>query len=486
MVMNAMIALLNVSIGARSVGPSQAPVSAQGAMLGGGGKAQASAPKGEFAGILNAAMAGGAQTAVAGANVAAAGASTKPAESDQTDAINYIHASLMGGVTVPAQVQAVPADAQAIAALNADGTPVAQVQPAPAVEQAQVAVTSAPQAEQAQVAVTTAPAVMQTATDVVAEGLIPTVARSLANIQSAKDSGVVNSDAKTQPASTGTEITPNAQKSEGPLVSADLMASLNAFGGGKDNPFIKNPGNHISGKGVTDSKAVTSAVAGKPGDGDVQSQAVVAAKPAVAGGADSKQSSPKQSSIEAGAALTGAVSNSADDDDGQSQGGRGFSGIGPNTQTMSETVVKAQVASSMPTNLSKVIQVNDQTFSVVRRGDHALEITLQPEGLGKLNLEVSVSKGVVTAHINAPDQASKDVIERNLQGILEELQKEGLDMGGFSVDVRKGTDEQVADQKKNGQQENRPSAQEDEALALASAAQSNRSMNPDRLVSVYA
>lgn len=507
MLMNAMIAMLNISIGAQAAVPAQAAAPTKGSLL--GGKASSGkAFSGEFAGILNASMVDGVQAAsgtvsTATLNMLGANAlSLKDGQTEkdaQTDAADNLQASLAGVPMVPAQAavnvpsidaQAITVDTQALASVTPDGSAAARLQ-VPVTAQATVIV-------QAQVA--SAPEAIAQATNAVLEGVSPTlenpVVKGLETLRSIKDSGAITPELKNN-----TDLNSNildSLKTGQPAVSADLMARLSEFGGGKANPFIKNMGNHqMSGKGMSDPKAEAFVSSGKSEGGAVaqSTQVAVAATPATGGGHQGGSGSQQGFSSypgQAEAALAASMANSVDDEAPQLQSGtgKGFmlpDGLGTQT-TMSETVVKAQVASSVPANLSRVIQVNDQSFSVIRRSDHSLELTLQPEGLGKLHLEVSVSKGVVTAHINAPDQASKDQIERNLQGILDELQKEGLDLGGFSVDVRNGNGEQVADQGKNNEgRENGSGGDDDELVALDAVAQANKSIiNSDRLVSVYA
>jgi len=67
-----------------------------------------------------------------------------------------------------------------------------------------------------------------------------------------------------------------------------------------------------------------------------------------------------------------------------------------------------------------------------------LAVSLEPEGLGKLNINLSLDRGMVNAQIQAADPAAKNLLENNMQQIMDTLMKEGLNVGGFSVSLKHG------------------------------------------------
>jgi flagellar hook-length control protein FliK len=75
--------------------------------------------------------------------------------------------------------------------------------------------------------------------------------------------------------------------------------------------------------------------------------------------------------------------------------------------------------------------------SITRDGNQLL-VTLKPEGLGKLDINVSLEKGLLNAQIQVSDPAVKHLIENNLQQIMNALAHEGLTVDGFSVSLRYG------------------------------------------------
>jgi len=79
-----------------------------------------------------------------------------------------------------------------------------------------------------------------------------------------------------------------------------------------------------------------------------------------------------------------------------------------------------------------------QNTVAIMKGSNRLAVTLQQEGLGKLNIDLSLNKGLINAHINVADDSARSLIENNLQQIMNSLMKEGLSVGGFSVSLKGG------------------------------------------------
>jgi flagellar hook-length control protein FliK len=62
-------------------------------------------------------------------------------------------------------------------------------------------------------------------------------------------------------------------------------------------------------------------------------------------------------------------------------------------------------------------------------------LELKPESLGKLQLKVVSERGVIVAKIVAENEQVKAILESNMQTLKEELQKQGMQIEGFSVSV---------------------------------------------------
>ncbi|MBF0554240.1 MAG: flagellar hook-length control protein FliK, partial [Nitrospirae bacterium] len=85
---------------------------------------------------------------------------------------------------------------------------------------------------------------------------------------------------------------------------------------------------------------------------------------------------------------------------------------------------------------SKTIELNGNKFTIMRKGDTSIEVKLEPDGIGKLDIRVNVEKGVLNATISASDASAKGIIEKNLHEIVNALTKEGLTVGGFTVSLK--------------------------------------------------
>ena len=77
----------------------------------------------------------------------------------------------------------------------------------------------------------------------------------------------------------------------------------------------------------------------------------------------------------------------------------------------------------------------DHAVSIVKDGNR-LAVQLDHNGLGKLDINLSLDKGAVSAQINVADDATKKMIENNMQQIVNSLLGDGVSVGGFSVSLR--------------------------------------------------
>jgi flagellar hook-length control protein FliK len=77
----------------------------------------------------------------------------------------------------------------------------------------------------------------------------------------------------------------------------------------------------------------------------------------------------------------------------------------------------------------------DHAVSIMKDGNR-LAVQLDHSGLGKLDINLSLDKGTVNAHINVADDATKKLIENNVQQIVNSILGEGVSVGGFSVSLK--------------------------------------------------
>jgi len=76
-------------------------------------------------------------------------------------------------------------------------------------------------------------------------------------------------------------------------------------------------------------------------------------------------------------------------------------------------------------------------------------VKVESETLGKLNINVSIEKGLVNIHINSADKAVREFVENNMQQIVDSLSKNGVSVGGFSVGLRNNNNNE-SDENING------------------------------------
>jgi hypothetical protein len=80
--------------------------------------------------------------------------------------------------------------------------------------------------------------------------------------------------------------------------------------------------------------------------------------------------------------------------------------------------------------------LKDHYFSVKKQTSSSMEISLEPAGLGKLDIELNLNQDRLQGQIMVNDKAGKELIERNLPQLLSDLAREGLQVGGFSVSLK--------------------------------------------------
>ncbi len=67
----------------------------------------------------------------------------------------------------------------------------------------------------------------------------------------------------------------------------------------------------------------------------------------------------------------------------------------------------------------------------VMKGSNRIGVTIESEAFGKLNMNISMNKGMLNIHINAVDSATREIVENNINNIIESLSKSGVSVGGF-------------------------------------------------------
>jgi len=84
-------------------------------------------------------------------------------------------------------------------------------------------------------------------------------------------------------------------------------------------------------------------------------------------------------------------------------------------------------------------QVLDNIVYVIK-GNNKMGVSLEHDILGKLNINLSMEKGMLNVHINTSEKTAREFIENNIQYIVDSLAKDGLSVGGFSVGLKNHND----------------------------------------------
>lgn len=76
-------------------------------------------------------------------------------------------------------------------------------------------------------------------------------------------------------------------------------------------------------------------------------------------------------------------------------------------------------------------------FSVAKSGKEFI-VTLEPEGLGKLNIQLSMDHGFINIKINVSNGVVKAFIENNIHSMVDLLLNDGINIGGLSINIGNG------------------------------------------------
>ncbi len=116
--------------------------------------------------------------------------------------------------------------------------------------------------------------------------------------------------------------------------------------------------------------------------------------------------------------------------------------IDPNDPILRESVITEKSIKNNPEpfhHFPKTYEsdfLNNQYFSVKKQTSSSMELSLEPAGLGKLDIELSLNRDRLQGQIMVNDKAGKELIERNLPQLFSDLAREGLQIGGFTVSLK--------------------------------------------------
>lgn len=106
-------------------------------------------------------------------------------------------------------------------------------------------------------------------------------------------------------------------------------------------------------------------------------------------------------------------------------------------QKAGEAVQADRLYGRTPVQAKEIINQVIEKARVILTGDKSeMIMDLKPDSLGKLSLKVVTEHGIVMAKFIAENQQVKQVLESNMQLLKDSLEKQGMNVQGFSVSVR--------------------------------------------------
>lgn len=108
---------------------------------------------------------------------------------------------------------------------------------------------------------------------------------------------------------------------------------------------------------------------------------------------------------------------------------------------VNQEAVKSQTAVNLAKYSDTVFnQIVKKAEIAVQEGNSEMKIQLQPNFLGKVNMQIKIEEGVVTAKFAAENMQVKQMIEANLNSLRQNLVDQGLKVDQLSVSVGQGND----------------------------------------------
>lgn len=101
------------------------------------------------------------------------------------------------------------------------------------------------------------------------------------------------------------------------------------------------------------------------------------------------------------------------------------------------SIVRSHSSAAPSSDVQNTIDRFDNRVYVAKDSNR-LTVTFQQEGIGKLNINLSLENGIIHALINASDDTVRNLIGNNINHIINTLLKDGLSIGDFSVLLEDG------------------------------------------------
>lgn len=133
----------------------------------------------------------------------------------------------------------------------------------------------------------------------------------------------------------------------------------------------------------------------------------------------------------------------------------GFTVVQPDKPVIADEAGKAAITRT-PADAKEIInQVIEKAKVILTPDKSEMIMDLKPDSLGKISLKVATENGMIMAKFVAENQQVKQVLESNMQLLKDSLEKQGMNVQGFSVSVRQDSNRPAENWKQSDGSANR-------------------------------
>jgi flagellar hook-length control protein FliK len=116
-----------------------------------------------------------------------------------------------------------------------------------------------------------------------------------------------------------------------------------------------------------------------------------------------------------------------------------------NLQSQDAELIKADIV-NIRFNIVKLEDSIVKNIAAVNEGEHTvLKVKLEPENLGKVNLDLTFENGKLTAKINVENNQIRELFKESIGQLHQGLQKHNIQVGKIQLEVSPGNDGAHAD-----------------------------------------
>ena len=81
-------------------------------------------------------------------------------------------------------------------------------------------------------------------------------------------------------------------------------------------------------------------------------------------------------------------------------------------------------------------QVTKSTIEQLQQNKSQISMVLNPESLGKVNIDFISEKGILTAQLTAETKEAKDILSKDIDNLKQNLQEQGINVNNISVKIQ--------------------------------------------------